>query len=243
MMQLLCTKIPDQQFTLACEQAEITLEIIPFIKVSPIVSYELGKLISAAALEPSHVAFTSSNAVEAVHNYLQGLQPEWNIYCTAPATQRTVQQLLPSAVIVTNASNAEDLAQQMIASGHDQFLFFCGDQRRAELPDALKSSNISVKEIIVYKTIATPVTLLKEEYDAIAFFSPSAVTSFFSVNKLPDHTVLFCTGNTTAAAIDKSLANKVIISPDPSQAAMAQLIIRHFRENPVAGNKVRKLNE
>ncbi len=242
MINLLSTKIPDRQFTIACEQAGIVLENIPFIKASPVISYEIGKLISAAASEAAHVAFTSSNAVEAVHNYLQGLQPEWNIYCTAPATQRTVEQLLPSASILAIAPNAEDLAKQMIASGNEQFLFFCGDQRRNELPELLKNSQISVKEIIVYKTVATPVTILKE-YDAIAFFSPSAVASFFSLNSIPGNTVLFCSGNTTATAIDKNLSNTVIVSRDPSQETMANTIIRHFLENPVAGKKARKLNE
>ncbi len=236
MMHLLSTKIPDHPFTTACEQAGIVLECLPFIKTSPIVSYEIGKLITAAASETSHVAFTSSSAVEAVSNYLQGLQPEWNIYCTAPSTQKTVEQLLPSASILATAGNAEDLALQMIASGNDQFLFFCGDHRRNELPDKLRNSKISVKEIIVYKTIATPVTISKD-YDAIAFYSPSGVTSFFSVNKIPGSTVLFCSGKTTAAALDNNLANKVIISPDPSQEAMAHMIIRHFREHPVAAKK------
>lgn len=239
-MHLLSTKIPDPRLADECVREQIALEFIPFIKTEAIVSYELSKIISAAAMEELHIAFTSSNAVEAIGTYLQGLQPEWKIYCTAPATQKTVEQLLPSASIHATAANAKDLAQQMIASGISKFLFFCGDQRRNELPDMLKAEKISVEEIVVYRTVATPVTLAKE-YDAIAFYSPSAVASFFSVNKLPGHTVLFCIGKTTAAAIEKKIPNTVIVSEDPSQELMVHTIIEHFRNNPAGSKKARKL--
>jgi uroporphyrinogen-III synthase len=238
-MHLLNTRTPDQRLAEECAQEKILLDSIPFIKTETIVSYELSKIISAAAMEDLNIVFTSSNAVEAIINYLQGLQPEWKVFCTTPATQRTVEQLLPSASIVAIASTAEDLARQMIGSGSNKFIFFCGDQRRHELPDMLKAEKISIEEIVVYRTIATPVSVA-QDYDAIAFYSPSAVTSFFSVNKIPLHTVLFCIGKTTAAAIDKKIANTVIISEESSGESLLQTIIRHFRNNPVAINKARK---
>ena len=42
---------------------------------------------------------------------------------------------------------------------------------------------LSVDEVIVYKTIETPKVLTKQ-YDGILFFSPSAVKSFFSKNSI-----------------------------------------------------------
>ena len=239
-MELLSTKIPDQSFEEACAHAQILLESIPFIRTEPIVSYELSKKISATAMEEAHVIFTSATAVEATTTYLQGLQPEWNVYCTAPSTQKSVERLLPSASILATGSNAEDLARQLIRTGVTRFQFFCGDQRRNELPDVLKAEKIAVDEVVVYKTVATPVRITKS-FDAIAFFSPSAVTSFFSVNNIPAHTVLFCIGNTTAAEIDKKIPNEVIISNDPSQEAFIQVILQHFRNNPEAKIKARKL--
>src|SRR5688572_25555088 len=171
-MELLSTKIPDQSFEQACAQANILLESIPFIKTEPIVSYEVSKIISAAAMETAHVIFTSATAVEATCTYLQGLQPEWNIYCTAPATRKAVERLLPSASILATASNAEDLARQLTQTAVTRFQFFCGDQRRDELPDLLKAEKVAVDEVVVYRTVATPVTITKA-YDGIAFFSPS----------------------------------------------------------------------
>ena len=240
MMELLSTKIPDPSFEEACAQAQILLESIPFIKTEPIVSYELSKLISVAAMEPSHVIFTSVTAVEATCTYLQGLQPEWNVYCTAPATQKAVERLLPSAGILATGSNAEDLARQLTQTAVTRFQFFCGDQRRNELPDLLRAQKIAVEEVVVYRTVATPVIITKA-YDGIVFFSPSAVTSFFSVNNIPAHTVLFCIGNTTAAAINNNIPNQVVISHDPAQESFMEDIRQHFRNIPEAEIKARKL--
>lgn len=49
--------------------------------------------------------------------------------------------------------NSADLAK-FIAKNYSEksFYFFCGDNRREELPNILKAENIQFKEIITYKT-------------------------------------------------------------------------------------------
>ena len=83
------------------------------------------------------------------------------------------------------------LAEKIIPEINDrEVIFFCGNLRRNDLPDALRQKGITVREITVYQTSLTPVTIEKE-YDAVLFFSPSAAESFFSKNSLPAKTVLF----------------------------------------------------
>ena len=62
----------------------------------------------------------------------------------------------------------------------------------------------SVTELIVYDTRLTPVKL-NNQPDAILFFSPTAVKSFFSMNELISRTKIICHGKTTAAALKQLL--------------------------------------
>ena len=95
-------------------------------------------------------------------------------------------------------------------------IFFCGDQRRNDLPEILSKNDIEVQEIVVYETI--PVSKkIEEHYHGIMFFSPSAVNSFFLNNKLPSSTILFAIGNTTAEELKKHSTNTIITSDDPGK--------------------------
>jgi uroporphyrinogen-III synthase len=110
------------------------------------------------------------------------------------------------------------LAETIIAAGDiHRVVFFCSNQRRDELPNLLSEEGIEVHEVCTYETIETPVTL-KENLDGV----------LFSANKLPDTTVCFAIGNTTAKAITAYTNNKVIISQTPNQQSMLNLVQEYF---------------
>jgi uroporphyrinogen-III synthase len=56
--------------------------------------------------------------------------------------------------------------------------------RKETLPQALKEGGIKFNEIEVYQTALAPLKYLIENFDAIMFFSPSAVESYLSNNKI-----------------------------------------------------------
>jgi uroporphyrinogen-III synthase len=66
-------------------------------------------------------------------------------------------------------------------------------------------------------------------YDGIAFFSPSAVESFFSINTVPEATRLFAIGETTAASISAYCSNPVVISDSPEKEALVRRMIDYFQ--------------
>jgi len=80
---------------------------------------------------------------------------------------------------------------------------------------------------VVYQTLATPHKIQKD-YFGVLFFSPSAVQSFFSKNKVKDRTILFAIGNTTANEIKKYSNNKIIISDEPGKENLVQKMIEYF---------------
>ena len=106
--------------------------------------------------------------------------------------------------------------------------FFCGKQRREELPDKLKLAEIELEEIVVYETFETPQKITRKSYDGILFFSPSAVKSFFSLNKLNEQIQIFAIGKTTAEFLEKHTNKEVDVAEIPTEESMFKQIILHF---------------
>ncbi len=171
------------------------------------------------------VVFTSQHAVAAVEKYLRGgdayyVPDQWQVFCLSGATKDRVIDALPEEQIIATAPNAAELAAAIITNGQfKQVVFFCANQRLDTLPTLLKDAGIEVVEIIVYETIATPVKV-NGTFDAILFFSPSAVKSFFSVNTLQQNTPCFAIGATTAEAIGGHTGNWVVTIDQPTQQRM-----------------------
>ncbi len=206
----------------------ITIDTLSFIDTEPIQSIEVQQEIEQAFLQNIKVVFTSMNAVEAVAYYLEQNQPDWDIYCIGTTTNELVAKYFGEERIARTANDAASLAELIIEDGFtDEVIFFCGDQRRDELPEILRAHDIDVNEITVYQTIRLP-HKIEKDYLGILFFSPSAVDSFFTKNKLPASTILFAIGNTTANEIKKHSSNKIIISDEPGKANLVSKMIEYF---------------
>lgn len=227
-IQILCTRSLNEALLEEANEAGIDIEEQPFIITEPIQTIAVQQEIELAFLQTATVVFTSINAVEAVAFYQEELQPAWEIYCIGAATARLVEKYFGQEKIAGSANDATSLAQLIVEDRFtDEVIFFCGDQRRDELPGILSGHGIEVNEIIVYQTVAVPHKTDKI-YRGIIFFSPSAAESFFRNNKLPGTTILFSIGNTTANEIKKYTTNKIIISDEPAKAALVKKVIEYF---------------
>ncbi len=212
-------------------ESGIGIDVLSFIETEVIYTTEVQQEIANALLQSSAVVFTSMNAVEAVANELDGQHPDWRIYSIGNTTQQLVKKYFGEDPVAGTANSAAELAELIVEENEeDEIIFFCGDQRRDELPGILKSNNIAVHEIVVYETIAVPHKVNKQ-YHGILFFSPSAAESFFSNNKVAEQTILFAIGNTTAATIKKFCDNKIIISDEPGKETLFWKMMEYFGES------------
>jgi uroporphyrinogen-III synthase len=211
----------------------IYIECLSFIETEMFVDEKLQEKINDFSDHSLSIVFTSMNAVEAVAKYLNDTKPNWKIYCIGNTTRKLAEENFGENVIAGTADSASALADVIISEKNiSSIVFFCGDQRRDELPEKLLSHQIEVKEIVVYKTLASSHQISKD-YDGIIFYSPSAVNSFFSVNKINDQAILFAIGNTTATEIKKFTTNKIITANKPSKQLLAEQAIKHFETNPI----------
>jgi uroporphyrinogen-III synthase len=231
---ILCTRPVDEELVADAVSKGIDIDVVPFIRTESILSVEIQQEIEQVSLLMSTVVFTSMNAVDAVTTVLEDYKPNWKIYCIGYATGELVKTYFEEDQIAGSADSAAELAEIIINDDNDEVFFFCGDQRRDELPGILRKQNVEVNEIEVYQTIAIPQKLDKA-YNGILFFSPSAAASFFTRNKLDKKTILFAIGNTTANEIKKYLPaagadspNEIVISDRPGKKDLLEKAISYF---------------
>lgn len=216
---LLCTAaVPSGSIHEAAAKG-IAIDALSFIGTENAENQRLGELLT----RPLVAVFTSRNAVMALGD--NGGR-DWKIYCIGNAAVERFGE----AAVKGRANSAKELAEKIIGThdaGHEVF-FFCGDRRRDELPEMLKKEGVIVHEVTVYRTILTPHSLTRQ-YDGIAFFSPSAAESFFSVNEIASEIPLFAIGDTTAEAIRKRCQNPVVVVERPDKSALVRLMIEYFQ--------------
>jgi len=227
----------------------ILIDTLSFIATEPLVDETLQSRIRDLAQHCLVAVFTSMNAVEAVASIL-GLQPDgviprWQIFSIGYATQQLVRQYWGERSLAGTAASASALADTILSKWKDgireegikkatgmprEVTFFCGDQRREDLPEKLRGQGVGVNEVIVYNTIRTP-HKVAQTYDGIVFFSPSAVHSFFLENSIPASTLLFAIGQTTADTIRTYTLNRTLLSGSPEKEALIQQVIDYYNFN------------
>jgi uroporphyrinogen-III synthase len=208
----------------------VEIKVVPFIKIIPRPRLELKPFIAEFASKKQNIVFTSAHAAEIVAECLSNI-PDWKIYCIRNETRAMVEKLFGKNTISRYADSALSLSQAIIDDGIRDLVFFCGEQRMDILPDLMKKNGVDITELIVYETRLTPVQL-KDNPDAILFFSPTAVKSFFSANTLDAETQIFAMGKTTAAALTKFTSNNIIISEEADKAFVLNMAVEFATSHP-----------
>ena len=212
----------------------IQLDIMSFIQIVDIADQpETQQILAGLYKESGVIVFTSQSAVYAVCEHPGFIKPDWKICCIANATKKAVLEYFDESSIICSAPDAHTLAANIASSnGIRNVVFFCSDKRQDTLPAMLHDAGIIVNEIIVYTTVEQPQFVAKD-YDGILFYSPSGVSSYFSLNIADPGTTFFAIGNTTAQAIRQETDNKVIVCAAPSKEKLLDTAIQYFQTNTI----------
>ncbi|GAA4744595.1 uroporphyrinogen-III synthase [Flavisolibacter ginsenosidimutans] len=204
------------------------------IRVKSILAKEKwDEIFSLLEKKIEFAVFTSSNAVTAVKKYLNEyvnhLPQQWKIFCLSGKTKEFLEgeeELF--GTIKATAWSAKELAERIIESGAKELIFFCSDRRREELPTILQNAGVHVQEVMVYEVEETP-SVATDDFEAVLFFSPSAVQSFFSANQLKKDVVCFAIGQTTANSLMPFTHSKLYVSKQPTQEALLNEVVNYFK--------------
>jgi len=123
--------------------------------------------------------------------------------------------------IIKTAENGAALGHFITENYSEAFFhYFCGNMRRDELPDLLKSAHINFTEIIVYETSLNS-KVIPGSFDGILFYSPSGVDAFAKANTL-SNTIAFCIGETTASQAKKYTKQVVVANSTRIESVIAK---------------------
>lgn len=232
--KILSTKKITQEAIDKASMNSIEIDELSFITTEPIKDEKLKTVLKSFLQQNITAVFTSKNAVQAFDQIVNAEVP-WKIFCIGQSTQKLVAKIFSEEKISGIADSASALSDVILEDKEiKKVFFFCGNQRREELPQKLTAEAIEVEEIVVYETLETPQKLSRKVYDGILFFSPSAVKSFFSLNKINEQTQIFAIGKTTADAIHQHTNKDLIIAEVPSEDDMIEKVIAHFSTTKIA---------
>lgn len=97
------------------------------------------------------------------------------------------------------------------------------------MEDFLKKKWINLETINVYEKKLNP-KKIDFLYDAILFFSPSSIDSFFLKNNLEKKVVVFCIWKTTKKYfLEKKLKNKIIVSKKSTEKSLIDEIFNYYK--------------
>ncbi len=225
-LRILSTKKLSPSFRLGLDGSAELFEI-DFLRIQQLPLDKLESTILPLLTGKPNLVFTSRHAVldfNSLISQASALDPSaWQVFCLSGATKTTVRDRLPDAHIAATAENATALAARIAQLELSEVVFFCGNHRRDELPDLLSHKGIRVEEVIVYETELSPVEA-PENLDAVLFFSPSAVKSFFILNQLKENVTCFAIGETTAQEIKTQTKNPVVTCNHPGQTNMLDAV-------------------
>lgn len=210
------------------EKFNLKIEFRPFIEVEPVPVKEFRKQ-KIDILQHTAIIFTSRNAVDHFFTICSELKIEMpadmKYFCVSEQTSNYLQKyiVIRKRKIFAGLKTAQDLLELLKKHKNEKYLFPCSDIRKNDIPDFLKQNGYTFTEAIIYNTVASNLSDLKEVfYDIVAFFSPSGITSLFQ--NFPDfkqnNTRIAAFGPTTAQAARDAGLILDIEAPLPNAPSM-----------------------
>ncbi len=220
------------------EKYNIKIDFRPFIEIDPVDIKDFRKQ-KVNILDHTAVIFTSRNAVDhffrlAAESKVE-IPTDMKYFCISEQTANYLQKyiVIRKRKIFTGTRTATDLIEVIKKHKNEKYIFPCSDIRKDDIPDFLKDNGYTYSEAIIYKTVASDLSDLADvNYDVIAFFSPSGISSLFQ--NFPDFkqnkTRIAAFGPTTAKAVRDAGLILDIEAPLPNAPSMTGALEVYIRE-------------
>jgi uroporphyrinogen-III synthase len=183
--------------------------------------FELNKI-------KNNLIFSSQNAVLSLmeQNGWEILKTK-SVFCVGIKTKELLE--VNGFTVDVYMDYASELAEIItLIYNKESYTFLSGNLRKETLPEALKSEGIIFNEIEVYQTTLAPFKISEQEkFDGIMFFSPSAVESYLTNNKIKNE-ICFCVGNTTAKSLELNKVKNIVIAEIPTIEEVIVEVIAYY---------------
>lgn len=199
---------------------KIHYEICPLLDIE---IYQPSDFVGKIDPNSSKFIVSSQNSAKAIAN----LKLEGEFFVVG---QNTAKKLSEDGKKIKHFENyAFDLGNYILRNYEPQsWNFFCGNNRRETLFELLRTNGHTVNEIICYASTPQKKKVPTSEFDAVVFFSPLAVKTYFSISQSKQDVHFFSIGETTTSEIIKHTNHKIITSEIPTKEKLIKKINEYY---------------
>ncbi|MCY4561726.1 MAG: uroporphyrinogen-III synthase [Flavobacteriaceae bacterium] len=196
------------------QKHKLKMDFRPFVHVDGLPPQEVRRQRITIQHFPN-IIFTSRNAVDYFFKTCEDahykVPPTLKYFCQSKAVGQYLHQfaVYRKRRVCVGERSIEDLAEHFSKYSDEKFLLPSSDSLNPKTIDFLNSIGINWKRIILYRTVASDLSDLKNVYyDILVFYSPAGIFSLFK--NFPDFkqndTVIAVFGSSTVqAALDHNL--------------------------------------
>ena len=228
---------PNSSYDELARRYNIKIDFRAFIQIEPITSKDFRKQ-KINILDHTAVIFTSRNAVKHFFELCKENKIEVPIdmkyFCVSEQTANYLQKFIVvrKRKIFTGVRTVRDLFPYIKKHKDEKFLFPCSNIRKEDLPAYMKENGYQYTEMIIYRTVASDLSDLSDvNYDILAFYSPSGISSLFE--NFPDFkqnaTRIAAFGPTTAKAVLDAGLILDIQAPLPNAPSMTGALENYIK--------------
>lgn len=210
----------------------LKIDFRPFIQVEGVPSKEFRQQ-RIDILQHTAVIFTSRTAIDHFFRICDEVRvtvPEtMKYFCITEAVALYLQKYIVyrKRKIFYGQGTFAQLMDVINKHKTEKFLVPLSDMHKAEIPKSLDKAKVKYTKAILYRTISSDLSDLKDiYYDIIVFYSPSGIKSLFK--NFPDfkqnNTKIAAFGPTTAKAVKDHKLRLDIQAPTPACPSMTQAL-------------------
>ena len=226
------------------EKTNIEVDFRPFIQVEGVSAKEFRQT-RIQVLDHTAVIFTSRTAIDHFFRICQETRvtvPDtMKYFCISEATAFYLQKYIVyrKRKIFYGNGQFTDLTEIMKKHKDDKYLVPLSHIHKKEIPDLLDKEGFKYTKAILYRTVSSDLSDLKDvNYDILVFFSPSGIKSL--QQNFPDFvqndTRIASFGPTTAAAVKDAGLRLDIEAPTPQAPSMTMALEQYIKKHN-KGNK------
>lgn len=210
------------------DKFKVRVDFRQFIQVEGVSSKEFRKQ-KIEILEHSAIIMTSRTAIEHFFRICDELRievpAEMKYFCVTEAIALYLQKFITyrKRKVFFPKNKEKTLEELLIKHNKETYLIPLSHVSKNGLPTFLKKQKLDFKEAVMYKTVCSDLSDLKNvNYDILAFFSPSGIKSLFE--NFPDfkqnETKIAAFGPSTCEAVVRAGLNLNIEAPTPKAPSM-----------------------
>jgi uroporphyrinogen-III synthase len=220
----------------------LKIDFRPFIQVEGISCKEFRQT-RLNILDYSAIIFTSKTGINHFFRLCEELRivvpDSMKYFCNSESIAYFLQKYIVyrKRKIFYGNGNLEDLLDILMKHQTENFLVPCSDIHKEEIPNGLESININFTRAILYRTVSSDLSDLKDvNYDILVFFSPSGIKSLLAnfPEFVQNETKIAAFGSTTSRAVVNAGLRLDIQAPLPEAPSMTmalELFIKKHNNN------------